>query len=94
VISLAVAWIQSVVSGLEFKGSTNGWIDDGVGTVRNRFGLRIEIPGVKCGGNVACGLPAVTRTGVVLVLRRRVGGSFLRGGFGAAAATSLLVRFW
>lgn len=81
-----------------FRGSIGGWIDDGVGAPRKMFELRSEIRGVECGGDAAYGLAAVTRTGDVLVLRRRVGnsvlgggvcgGSFLRGGFGTAAATS------
>jgi hypothetical protein len=43
--------------------------------------LRIEIRGVERGGDAACGLAVVTRTGVVLVLLRRANSSSLGGGF-------------
>jgi hypothetical protein len=54
-----------------FKGSASGWIDD------TYFELRSEIYDVERGGEVTCELATVTKTGLVLVLRRRVGGSFL-----------------
>jgi hypothetical protein len=63
-----------------YKGSDGGWIDDGAGAVRNRFELRSEICGMERGGDAASRLPAGTRTGVVLAIRRRVGSSFLGGG--------------
>jgi hypothetical protein len=39
-----------------------------------------KIHGVERGGEAACGLAKVPKTGLSLVLRRRVGGSFLGGG--------------
>jgi hypothetical protein len=57
-------------------------MDDGVGAVRNRYKLRSYIQTVERGGSATCGLDMGTRTGVVLVLRRKFGSSFLCGGLG------------
>jgi hypothetical protein len=73
--------VGSVGAGAElsvFKGSPGGWIDDGVGAVE-RLELRSELCGVERGGDAAFWLAAGTRTGVVLVMRRRAGSSFLGG---------------
>jgi hypothetical protein len=80
---LALAWIQSTVSGAERSCSHSRETPVAISmTVFKEKGkeLRSEIHGVERGGEVAYGLATVTRTGVVLVLRRRVGGSFLGGG--------------
>ena len=47
---------------------------------RTRFELRSEICGMERGGDASCRLAAWTRTGVMLVIHRRVGSSFLGGG--------------
>jgi hypothetical protein len=92
---LAVAWIQSAVSGPErkcsYSRSAGGWIDDGVD---EKLELRSEIHGVERSDDATFEMAARRRTGVVLVLRRIVGSSFLggarflRGGFDTVAATS------
>jgi hypothetical protein len=80
---LAVAWIQSTVSGPErsCSHSRETPVAESM-TVFKQGGkdLLSEIHGVERGGEAACGLATVTKTGLVLVLRRRVGGSFFGGG--------------